>query len=385
MKLIHSIGVTAIALSAMLLAPETGAVPFADDTAVPAREIPTISRKVRKQLDKAQYTIQMKDYAKTAAILDKLMNKGNLNAYETAAIWQTRAFAAYMQGDEKTAITASEKILARRASIPEKLEGITLFLLAQLYYSQGNLDRAKDRADEFQRLTPSLDANKHIFLAQLALLTGHYADTETHILQAVAQQPQGVKESWYRMLLAAQWEQGKSDAAFESATTLLKTWSKPETCELFAGTGAQTQKMNEAEAMAAAQEIAVACKDMSSVKSPALLLAEYEQALKKPETSTASEENSAESPLPIKRVQPKLPRRVWEEKIDGMVVLEFTVRKDGTVDRKSIIVLESEPKGYFEKASIDAMRQMRYKPKVVDGVAQEMTGIRYRFEYEFSN
>lgn len=86
--------------------------------------------------------------------------------------------------------------------------------------------------------------------------------------------------------------------------------------------------------------------------------------------------------LPLVRVQPQYPRQALERGIEGSVVVEFTVREDGTVS--DAMVIEAEPKGMFERSALAAIAKFKYKPTVVDGIARASTGIRYRFIFELT-
>ncbi|GAA6135111.1 energy transducer TonB [Oceaniserpentilla sp. 4NH20-0058] len=89
--------------------------------------------------------------------------------------------------------------------------------------------------------------------------------------------------------------------------------------------------------------------------------------------------------LPIVKVAPQYPRRAASKGIEGYVVLEFSVSKLGTVvDPK---VIEADPPNIFNRAAINAAKKFKYKPKIEDGVAVEVKGIRniIRFELDKSS
>lgn len=88
--------------------------------------------------------------------------------------------------------------------------------------------------------------------------------------------------------------------------------------------------------------------------------------------------------LPLVRVQPQYPRRAQERGIEGYAIVELTVAADGSVPPESIVVIEAEPSGYFERAAIKAAQKFKYKPKVVNGKGQEVTGVRYRFSFNLA-
>lgn len=89
--------------------------------------------------------------------------------------------------------------------------------------------------------------------------------------------------------------------------------------------------------------------------------------------------------LPLVRVQPQYPRRAQERGIEGYVIVELTVNEDGTVPPDSVIIIEAEPKGYFERAATKAATKFKYKPKVVNGKPQKVVGVKYRFSFDLAD
>jgi len=84
--------------------------------------------------------------------------------------------------------------------------------------------------------------------------------------------------------------------------------------------------------------------------------------------------------LPIVKVAPQYPRRAAKKGIEGYVVVEFTVNKLGAV--QDVIVLEAEPVNVFNRAAISAAKKFKYKPKITDGKATEVTGVRNIIRFE---
>ncbi|MEM7018043.1 MAG: energy transducer TonB [Pseudomonadota bacterium] len=78
--------------------------------------------------------------------------------------------------------------------------------------------------------------------------------------------------------------------------------------------------------------------------------------------------------------EPIYPRCLAEWGIEGFVVLEFTVTKRGRV--KNPIVLESKPPDAFDKSAIRAVLKFRYKPRIKNGEAVEVNGVRQRMTFQ---
>lgn len=85
--------------------------------------------------------------------------------------------------------------------------------------------------------------------------------------------------------------------------------------------------------------------------------------------------------MPIVRVSAQYPRRAISQGIEGYAVVELTVGADGTVMPGSIIVVDAEPAGIFDKEAQKAAAKFKYKPRVVNGIAQPVSGVRYRFSF----
>lgn len=87
--------------------------------------------------------------------------------------------------------------------------------------------------------------------------------------------------------------------------------------------------------------------------------------------------------LPIVKVAPIYPRRAQTRGISGSCIVTYTVTTTGAI-RDPYIENETDctPKGIFERASLKAALKFKYKPRVVDGQAIEVAGVRNIFTYE---
>lgn len=86
---------------------------------------------------------------------------------------------------------------------------------------------------------------------------------------------------------------------------------------------------------------------------------------------------------PIVQIPPIYPERCRSRGIEGRVVLEFDVTELGTVE--NVRVIESYPGTCFDKASIKAIKQWKYRPKTINGQAVPQIGVQEAIEYEFDD
>ncbi|MGR2740073.1 energy transducer TonB [Billgrantia sp. Q4P2] len=65
---------------------------------------------------------------------------------------------------------------------------------------------------------------------------------------------------------------------------------------------------------------------------------------------------------PTSRVPPEYPSRAQRRGLEGHVELQFLIRPDGSVDRSSIRVLESQPRNVFDSAAEQAVARWQFAP-----------------------
>ena len=87
--------------------------------------------------------------------------------------------------------------------------------------------------------------------------------------------------------------------------------------------------------------------------------------------------------LPIVKVAPMYPRRATSRGVEGYCTVEYTVTKTGSI--KDPVAIDCQPKGYFERASVKAATKFKYKPRIIDGEAIDVSGVQNRFTYELED
>ena len=86
--------------------------------------------------------------------------------------------------------------------------------------------------------------------------------------------------------------------------------------------------------------------------------------------------------LPIVKVAPVYPSRALTRGLEGYVIVEFTVTRQGTT--KDAFVVESSS-SMFERAALDAALKFKYKPRVIDGEPVEVPGVQNKITFEIQD
>jgi protein TonB len=83
--------------------------------------------------------------------------------------------------------------------------------------------------------------------------------------------------------------------------------------------------------------------------------------------------------LPIVRVAPVYPARALSRGLEGYVDMSFTVTTAGTVTNP---IVSFSTSSLFERAATRAVLKFKYKPRVVDGIPVEVSGVKTRITFK---
>ena len=86
---------------------------------------------------------------------------------------------------------------------------------------------------------------------------------------------------------------------------------------------------------------------------------------------------------PIVRINPKYPTTAARDGIEGWVQLSFSISPNGEVIDP--VVINAEPKRTFDREAIRAIKRWKYRPKVIEGVAQLQTGQTVQLDFKLDN
>ncbi|GEA51983.1 protein TonB [Vibrio inusitatus NBRC 102082] len=84
--------------------------------------------------------------------------------------------------------------------------------------------------------------------------------------------------------------------------------------------------------------------------------------------------------MPLHRMEPRYPARALSRKIEGYVVMSFTINEVG--NPINIEVVQSEPKRVFDREATRALQRWKYQPLVVNGKATPREGQTVKLEFK---
>jgi protein TonB len=82
-------------------------------------------------------------------------------------------------------------------------------------------------------------------------------------------------------------------------------------------------------------------------------------------------------------VQPIYPLSAAMKEIEGFVVVEFSVRENGTVQNP--IVIDSEPPVLFDQAALNAVSRFKFKPREVGGDRLRVDNVKMKFAFNLES
>ena len=86
---------------------------------------------------------------------------------------------------------------------------------------------------------------------------------------------------------------------------------------------------------------------------------------------------------PISKQAPAYPRRALSQKLEGDCVVEYTVTAQGTVADPTVVKGACDP--IFARPSIASASNFRYQPRIINGKAVAVPGVRNTFRFRIEN
>jgi len=87
--------------------------------------------------------------------------------------------------------------------------------------------------------------------------------------------------------------------------------------------------------------------------------------------------------MPLNHITPQYPISARQQKIEGYVLVEFTVTREGVPF--GIVILDHSPSDIFNASAINAAERFRFRPRVEDGVPVEAQGAQFLFNYKLDD
>jgi protein TonB len=84
--------------------------------------------------------------------------------------------------------------------------------------------------------------------------------------------------------------------------------------------------------------------------------------------------------VPQVRIEPDYPPQAKDRGIEGWVLFSYTCTKEGRT--KDVVILDSQPKGLWDRATLRAVANWRFQPALKDGKPVETRGIRAKYNFE---
>ena len=87
--------------------------------------------------------------------------------------------------------------------------------------------------------------------------------------------------------------------------------------------------------------------------------------------------------IPVYVPQPQYPRRAQTRGKEGYAVVQVIITTVGGV--RDPILIEEWPEGWgFGRSAVKAAKKLKYNPRVVDGVAEEVPDVLYKFTFQMA-
>ena len=89
---------------------------------------------------------------------------------------------------------------------------------------------------------------------------------------------------------------------------------------------------------------------------------------------------SNQQAMPLYRVEPRYPSRALKRKIEGYVIMSFSI--DETGKPFNVEIQETSPKRMFNRDAVRALKQWKYQPKLLEGkaIVQQNQTVRLEFK-----
>ena len=192
------------------------------------KQAQAVSKEVYDKIQKAQESVDAKDFAGALKQLNALYNPDKLTEYEQANVLNYIGFVYYNMDDTANAIRTYERMVAI-PSLEPQLAKQTMYTLAQLYTMEEQYPKALTTLDRWFALEPNPASEPFILKAQNLYQVQRYNDMIAPIenaMRVAEEHGKPVKEDWYVLLNFAYFQQENYRMVRDIQKTLLINWPK---------------------------------------------------------------------------------------------------------------------------------------------------------------
>ena len=192
------------------------------------KQAQAVSKEVYDKIQKAQESVDAKDFAGALKQLNALYNPDKLTEYEQANVLNYIGFVYYNMDDTANAIRTYERMVAI-PSLEPQLAKQTMYTLAQLYTMEEQYPKALTTLDRWFALEPNPASEPFILKAQNLYQVQRYNDMIAPIenaMRVAEERGKPVKEDWYVLLNFAYFQQENYRMVRDIQKTLLINWPK---------------------------------------------------------------------------------------------------------------------------------------------------------------
>ena len=320
-----------------------------NDRLIPKKQILAINNKVYVQLKEIEQHIANDQHQKALEQIKSLEKNGvngrQLNSYELANVYNLASQSYIKQGRTVEAINSAIKILPLSPPSPLGTRLYTLKSLVSLYMEVDRKNDALIALEYWKNLSQT--QRKGVSQLDLAILYETVGDRKS-AKSALNASINHISLPPFRQHLPI------------------------EVYELLASIYSDAENQSELDAVLAT------LKKLAPETNHKLLIEHYSGNVTA--ESKRVLENMENDYYPIIKVAPIYPWKASQEKIEGYCIVEYMVKRSGSVYKPKVV--ECIPKGYFEKASLLAVKKFKYKPRVVDGKSVDVPNVQNRFTFE---
>ena len=196
-----------------------------------------IDAKTFEKLMKAQELTEAGNHTEALAVLDVLKNRGKVNGYGKAQMWNFYAFIYASQEDYENAIRAYTEVIAIEET-PDALALQAKYTIAQLNFQLEKFDLCIKYMNEWLSTVAKPTPTAHIMLAQAHYQLSNYDDALTNVDKAVTLETAAgrkVKENWLRLKSALYYDKGDFQNTANTYEQLISLYPKSSYLKQLAG------------------------------------------------------------------------------------------------------------------------------------------------------